>query len=80
MVMPCLLFVGEADGRRAAVEKCARQISHAWYCEQPCREMVDLSKSDAEIMQWTEKLARSLPGFQSRETWSAGLRRKMQAP
>jgi pimeloyl-ACP methyl ester carboxylesterase len=29
MVMPCLLFVGEADGRRAAVEKCARQIAHA---------------------------------------------------
>jgi catechol 2,3-dioxygenase-like lactoylglutathione lyase family enzyme len=51
-----------------------------WYCEQPCRETVDFSKSDAEIMQWTEKLARSLPGFQPRETWSADLRRKMQAP
>ena len=29
MRMPCLLFVGEADGRRAAVEKCAKQIAHA---------------------------------------------------
>ena len=29
MVMPCLLFVGEADSRRAAVEKCAKQIAHA---------------------------------------------------
>jgi pimeloyl-ACP methyl ester carboxylesterase len=29
MAMPCLLFVGEADGRRAAVEKCASQISRA---------------------------------------------------
>jgi pimeloyl-ACP methyl ester carboxylesterase len=29
MAMPCLLFVGEADGRRAAVEKCAKQIAHA---------------------------------------------------
>jgi pimeloyl-ACP methyl ester carboxylesterase len=29
MVMPCLLFVGEADRRRAAVEKCAKQIAHA---------------------------------------------------
>jgi pimeloyl-ACP methyl ester carboxylesterase len=27
--MPCLLFVGEADSRRAAVEKCAKQIAHA---------------------------------------------------
>ena len=51
-----------------------------WIREQPCRETVDFSKSDAEIMQWTEKLARSLPGFQPRETWSADLRRKMQAP
>ena len=49
-----------------------------WYCEQPCRETVDFSQSDAEILQGTEKLARSLPGFQPRETWSAGLRRKMQ--
>ena len=29
MVMPYLLFVGEADGRCAAIEKCVRQISHA---------------------------------------------------
>jgi pimeloyl-ACP methyl ester carboxylesterase len=29
MAMPCLLFVGEADRRRAAIEKCAKQIAHA---------------------------------------------------
>jgi pimeloyl-ACP methyl ester carboxylesterase len=29
MVMPCLLLVGEADCRRAAVEKCAKQIGRA---------------------------------------------------
>lgn len=51
-----------------------------WYCAQPCRETVDFSRSDAEILQWTEKLARSLPGFQPRETWSADLRRRMQGP
>jgi len=51
-----------------------------WYCTQPCREPVDFSKSDAEILQWTERLVRSLPGFQPREAWSAALRRKMEAP
>jgi catechol 2,3-dioxygenase-like lactoylglutathione lyase family enzyme len=51
-----------------------------WYCAQPCRETVDFSRSDAEILQRTETLARSLPGFQPRETWSADLRRKMQGP
>jgi catechol 2,3-dioxygenase-like lactoylglutathione lyase family enzyme len=50
-----------------------------WYCEQPCREPVDFSKSDAEILQGTEKLARALPGFTPREKWSADLRRKMEA-
>jgi pimeloyl-ACP methyl ester carboxylesterase len=29
MVMPCLLLVGEADRRRAAVERCAKHIAHA---------------------------------------------------
>jgi hypothetical protein len=29
MAMPCLLVVGEADSRRAAVEQCANQITHA---------------------------------------------------
>ena len=49
-----------------------------WYCAQPCREPVDLSKSDAEILKHAERVARSLPGFEPREKWSADLRRKMQ--
>jgi catechol-2,3-dioxygenase len=50
-----------------------------WYCAQPCREHVDFSKSDAEILKDAEKVARALPGFQPREQWSADLRRKMEA-
>jgi catechol-2,3-dioxygenase len=50
-----------------------------WYCEQPCREAVDFSMTDEEIMAWTEKLARSLPNFKPRETWSAELRARMSA-
>lgn len=49
-----------------------------WYCEQPCRETVDFTQSDAEILAGTEKLARGLPGFQPREAWSQALRRKME--
>jgi len=49
-----------------------------WYCAQPCREPVDFSKTDAEIMKEAEKVARSLPGFQPRERWAAELRRKME--
>ncbi len=50
-----------------------------WYCAQPCREPVDFSKSDTEILKDAEKVARALPGFQPREQWSADLRRKMEA-
>lgn len=50
-----------------------------WYCAQPCREPVDFAKSDDEILKAAEKVARSLPGFQPREQWSADLRRKMEA-
>lgn len=50
-----------------------------WYCAQPCREPVDFTKTDAEILAAAEKVARSLPGFQPREQWSADLRRKMEA-
>jgi catechol-2,3-dioxygenase len=49
-----------------------------WYCAQPCRETVDFSKSDAQILASTEKLARTLPGFTPREKWSAALQRKME--
>jgi catechol-2,3-dioxygenase len=50
-----------------------------WYCAQPCRESVDFSRTDDEILAETERLARSLPGFQPREQWSARLRERMNA-
>jgi catechol-2,3-dioxygenase len=51
-----------------------------WYCAQPCREPVDFSQTDEEILASTEKLARSLPGFKPRAAWSAELARKIAAP
>jgi len=50
-----------------------------WYCTQPCREPIDLAKSDAEILAWTERLARALPGFKPREAWMAEVGTRMQA-
>jgi len=43
-----------------------------WYCAQPCRESVDFSKTDEEILAETERLARSLPGFQPRSGTGVG--------
>ena len=51
-----------------------------WYCEQPVREPVDLSRSDEDILADTERLARSRPGFETREAWMAGLASRMCAP
>lgn len=50
-----------------------------WYCAQPCREPVDFSQSDADILAGTEKLARALPGFKPRELWLTEMRRRMEA-
>jgi catechol 2,3-dioxygenase-like lactoylglutathione lyase family enzyme len=50
-----------------------------WYCTQPCREPVDFSRSDEEILRHAEKVARALGGFQPREQWSSELRRKIEA-
>jgi catechol 2,3-dioxygenase len=50
-----------------------------WYCEQPVRELVDLSEPDGVIMAKSEALARSRPKFQSREVWQLELARLMGA-
>jgi catechol 2,3-dioxygenase len=50
-----------------------------WYCAQPCREPVDFSLSDEQILAETEKLARALPGFKSREAWMAEVRAKIES-
>ena len=51
-----------------------------WYCTQPVREPVDLARSDADILAETERLARSRPGFATREAWMAELAGRMGAP
>ena len=51
-----------------------------WHCEQPVREPVDLTRSDEDILAETERLARSRPGFATREAWMADLAGRMDAP
>jgi catechol 2,3-dioxygenase len=48
-----------------------------WYCAQPCREPIDLTKSDDEILAWTEQLVRARPGFKPREAWIDEVRARM---
>ncbi|MDB5963645.1 MAG: glyoxalase/bleomycin resistance/dioxygenase protein [Polaromonas sp.] len=48
-----------------------------WYCEQPLREPVDLSQTDAQIMSRAEAIARATPRFMSREVWQADVAERM---
>lgn len=66
------LYFRDPEGHRVEVF-----FDTPWYCTQPCREPIDLSRSDAEILARTETLARTLPGFTTRAAWSAEMRRKM---
>lgn len=67
------LYFRDPEGNRLEVF-----MDTPWYCSQPCRERLDLSRPDDEIMAWTEQLARSLPGFKPRDAWMAEMRRKME--
>jgi catechol 2,3-dioxygenase len=67
------LYFRDPEGNRLEVF-----IDTPWYCSQPCRERLDMEQSDEQIMAWTERLVRSLPGFQPREAWMERVRRKME--
>jgi catechol 2,3-dioxygenase-like lactoylglutathione lyase family enzyme len=48
-----------------------------WYCEQPLREPIDLDRPDAEVLAQAETLARTRPGFRSRNEWRADMEKMM---
>jgi catechol 2,3-dioxygenase len=68
------IYFRDPEGNRLEVF-----LDTPWYCEQPLRELVDLSESDDVIMAKTEALARSRPKFQSREVWQVELAKLMGA-
>jgi catechol 2,3-dioxygenase-like lactoylglutathione lyase family enzyme len=52
-------------------------IDTPWYVSQPMKVPVDFSLTDAQLMEEVARHARSLPGFESRETWQARMAVKM---
>jgi catechol 2,3-dioxygenase len=68
------IYFRDPEGNRIEVF-----LDTPWYCEQPLRELVDLSEPDDMIMAKTEALARSRPKFQSREAWQIELTKLMGA-
>jgi catechol 2,3-dioxygenase len=68
------IYFRDPEGNRLEVF-----LDTLWYCEQPLRELVDLSESDDVIMAKTEALARSRPKFKPREEWQLDLAKLMGA-
>lgn len=52
-------------------------VDSAWYCAQPVFEPLDLARSDEEILQATEVLARSGRNFMPAERWREQIGREM---
>ena len=52
-------------------------IDTPWYVPQPCRIPVDFSLPDDTLWASLEKSARALPGFKSREAWSADIEKRI---
>lgn len=66
------IYFRDPEGNRLEVF-----VDMPWYCEQPLREPIDLSQSDAQVMAAAEALARSRPRFRSRAEWIADMERLM---
>jgi hypothetical protein len=50
-----------------------------WYVPAPNGWFLDLSKSDADLIQWTESACREKPGFMMRAEWMRRARKEMIA-
>ena len=48
-----------------------------WYCEQPLRELIDLTQSDDAIMDHAHRIAKSRPKYQPRAQWQAEMAKRM---
>ncbi|MFT4581982.1 MAG: catechol 2,3-dioxygenase [Gammaproteobacteria bacterium] len=52
-------------------------VDTPFYSPQPCREPLDLTNSESEILARTESMCRQRPGFMTREQWQTGLRERI---
>ena len=54
-------------------------VDTPFYSSQPCREALDLSAGDEEILARTEAMCRGRPGFISRTEWQKSIRERIAA-
>lgn len=52
-------------------------VDTPFYSAQPCREALDLSQRDEEILAQTEAMCRRRPGFISRAEWQKNIRERI---
>ena len=51
-----------------------------WYVSQPARVPAPIELPAAELMDWAERHARTLPGFRPRSEWRAEMAKRMATP
>lgn len=54
-------------------------VDMPWQVTQPIRKPIDLDRPDETILEETEALCRSLPGFRPRAEWEAEMRQRLAA-
>ncbi|VCU69769.1 Biphenyl-2,3-diol 1,2-dioxygenase 2 [Pigmentiphaga humi] len=68
------LYCRDPEGNRLEL-----YVDTPWYVSQPMRVPMPIELPPDELMAWSERHARALPGFCSREEWRAKMARKMDA-
>jgi len=66
------IYFRDPEGNRLEVF-----IDTPWYVTQPMRVALPIELPEAELMQWAEQHARTLPGFRPRAEWRAEMVRRM---
>ena len=66
------IYFRDPEGNRIEVF-----LDTPWYCEQPLREVIDLTQSDAAIMEHAHTIAQSRPKYQTRDQWQAEMAQRM---
>ena len=51
----------------------------SWYIEQPCSKLIDLDRSNEEILAESEAFCRAQPGFRPVEEWWAAMAERIAA-
>jgi catechol-2,3-dioxygenase len=66
------LYFRDPEGNRIEVF-----MDTPWYCIQPMREPLDLTRTDEQIMADAERIASAAPDYMPREAWVQRMRERM---